>query len=315
MLDKLTLKIYIYTEVEAENFAKKNNLKSWKSGNTTIYQSQENYKFTGIDIRIKDNKAKITCSLHKLYYLWYYGKLDNSGIFTMTQARNTFFALCDKIGIDPARTRITYYEIGLNIVTENDPLQYIDLIKSISIGQDAVDNLEFYNDANFRKNRQKTTEKSTTLKRYFKVYDKGFEMANKKRELASENILRVETVRRRQDIPVNKFFEPPNIKRLASAFFDEWTTVKFEREIAAPKGTKESEKKRAKNILLLGREYYLQKSKKDFAAGKITEKQDRTNREFIRDWNANKHKYKQLPSDHETEFKGKFERCFEIVRY
>ena len=43
-------------------------------------------------------------------------------------------------------------------------------------------NRELFNDANFEKNRQKTTEKSKNIKKVFKIYDKGFEARGIKAE-------------------------------------------------------------------------------------------------------------------------------------
>jgi hypothetical protein len=316
MFDKMTFKVIINTELEAERIAKINDLQAWENGNIIRYENKETYKLSGIAISIAKNKAQIKCSLHKLFYIWTYGTSENSGLFTITEASRTLYTLFDKIGLDAARARITYFEIGLNIQTEHEPIQYIELIKSITTGKASTITKEMFNDANFRKNRQKTTEKTKAIKKYFKVYDKGFEMADRKRtEPTGEKMLRIETVYRRQSIFVSKFFEPDNIDRITRTFYKDWAGVEFERNVTADTGIKESEKEKAKNILLLGRENYLQTAKTDLQDGKITEKQYRIIREFIRDWNSNKHKYRMLPSEHETEYYEKLYKWFEAAKY
>jgi hypothetical protein len=316
MFDKMTFKIIVNTKLEAENIAKINNLQAWENGNIIRYESKETYKFSGIAISIAKNKAQIKCSLHKLYYKWTFDTLENCGLFTITEARRTLYTLFEKTGIDTARARITYFEIGLNITTEKEPIQYIELIKSITTGKAATITKEMFHDANFRKNRQKTTTKTKTIKKYFKIYDKGFEMTDRKRtKPTGENILRIETVYRRQSTLVSKFFEPDNINRITRTFYKDWAAVEFERKIATDTGTKESEKEKAKNTLLLGRENYLQMAKTDLQDGKITEKQYRIIREFVRDWDANKHKYRILPTEHETEYKEKLYNLFELAKH
>ena len=312
----MTFKVIINAELEAVNIAKINDLQKWENGNIVRYENKETYKLTGIMISIAKNKVQVKCSLHKLFYKWTCGTLENSGLFTITEARRALYTLFDKIGLEAERARITYFEIGLNIPTEHEPIQYIELIKSITTGKASTITKEMFNDANFRKNRQKTTEKIKTIKKYFKVYDKGFEMADRKRtEPTGEKILRIETVYRRQSVYVTDFFEPDNISRSTRAFYKDWAGVEFERKVTADIGIKESEKEKAKNILLLGRENYLQTAKTDLQDGKITEKQYRIIREFVRDWDTNKHKYRMLPTEHETEYKEKLYNLFELAKH
>ena len=77
---------------------------------------------------------------------------------------------------------------------------------------------EFFNDANFEKNRQKTTEKSKNIKKVFKIYDKGFE-ARSKRRYCDENILRIETVYKRQNIGVSEWLSNSNINKMLHIFY------------------------------------------------------------------------------------------------
>ena len=312
----MTFKVIINTELEAVNIAKINDLQKWESGNVVRYENKETYKLSGIMISIVKNKVQIKCSLHKLYNKLMTGTLENSGLFTITEARRELYTLFDKIGLEAERARITYFEIGLNIPTNDEPIKYIELMKSITTGKASTTTKEMFNDANFRKNRQKTTEKAKTIKKYFKVYDKGFEMSDRKRtEPTDEKILRIETVYRRQSVYVPEFFKPDNIDRITRTFYKDWAGVEFERKVTADKGTRQSEIANAEKILSLGRENYLQIIRTELQDEKITAKQYRTIREFIRDWDVNKHKYKLLPSECETEYKEKLRYWFELAKY
>lgn len=311
----MTFKLIINTELEADEIAKINGLEVWKNGNTTEYKNKENAKFTGIYITIRNNKAQIKCSLHKYYSRLMGNGLENNDMFTITNVRRALNTLFNEIGLKTDKARITYFEIGLNIPTESEPIKYIELIKSITTGKNSRQEKEMFNDANFRKNRQKTTEKVKTIKKYFKVYDKGFEMADRKRtEPNGLKILRIETVYRRQSKYVNDFFTPANIERITHGFYLDWAGVEFARNIHADIGIKESEKENAKNIIELGREEYLKHIKAQFDAGNITPKQYRIKREFIRDWDSNKHKYRMLPTKEETEYKEKLTKLFNTAK-
>lgn len=311
----MVFKLIIDTELEAVNIAKINDLKKWESGNIIKYENKETYKFTGIYISIKNNKVEIKCSLHKLYNKWIQGNLENSGMFTVTEARRTLYTLFNKIGLQPDNARINYFEVGLNIPTDHEPIEYIELIKSITTGKGGKQTKEMFNDANFRKNRQKTTEKRRTIKKYFKIYDKGFEMADRKRtEPNGLKILRIETVYRQQSKNVAQFFEPANIEKIVHGFFLDWSGVEFTKIINADKGIHLSQIQNAEKILLYGRENFLEQTKNDFKAGKLTERAYRTQREFIRDWEDNKHKFRMLPTPHETEYRQKLKELFLIAK-
>jgi hypothetical protein len=223
--------------------------------------------------------------------------------------------LFDYIGIEKEREKVTYFEIGLNLPTKYEAVEYIRPIKSITSGKTASEKILF-EDANFEDNRQKTTRKTKTIKKVFKVYDKEFENAKRRREPPTgKHILRIETMYRRQNISVTDFFNSTNIERLLSVFYSDWSNVEFTRKITAEKGTRKSEISNAEKVILLGAENYLKEAKADFAGGKMTAKQYRTIREFCRNWNGNKHKYKMLPSKYEQEYRRILSERFNIAKY
>lgn len=301
-------------ESEALILSQKNNLSEWtNTDGTKKYESKLNARTDGIYIKIEKNKLQLKCSLHKQYYYMTYGILDNSGIFTISQASETFERLLKQIGINDHKIKITYFEIGLNIPTEYEPTKYIELVKSITTQK------ELFQDANFKKYRQKTTEKHRTIKKVFKIYDKGFEQLDRKRKSITEitanpNILRIETMYRRQSIDIDKLLADRYLSKLIYTFLNDWLSLEFIRPITANQGIRESQKQKAQNILNLGRSEYLEQSKAQYKNGNISEREYRTIREFVRDWDNNKHKYKALPTEYETEYKNKLKQYFDIVK-
>ena len=314
MFDKVIFNITISTEKEALQIATRNNLTAWKSNEETEYKSTEKANFGGVFLNIKNGKLKIICSLHKQYSKEILKKLDNSGMFTMSNARHALEKLFSTVGVEKEKAKVTYFEIGLNLPTKYEAVDYIRPIKRITSGKAEKEKILF-EDANFEEDRQKTTRKTKTIKKVFKVYDKEFENANRRREpLTGEHVLRIETMYRRQNISVSDFFHPANIERLLSAFFFDWSQVEFIRTITAETGTRKSEISNAEKVLLLGDENYLKEAKADFQSGKMTAKQYRTIREFCRDWNDNKHKYRMLPSEHEQEYRRILSEYFNIAK-
>ena len=79
-----------------------------------------------------------------------------------------------------------------------DPSEYIKRVMSTD------DAREMYSDADYKKDRQKTTEKDKDKRKVLKIYDKSFEYRQKGKAV-DDNILRLETVYRRQKIPQTSF--------------------------------------------------------------------------------------------------------------
>lgn len=314
MFDRMIFNIKIWNDKEASEIAVCNRLEKWESENAIQYQSTEIAKMTGVFITIKAKKMQVKCSLHKFYNRLTTGTLENDDMFTLSDARRAFETLFEGIGIDKERAKITYFEIGLNIPTHKEPIKYIEIARNIIMGKVSKTDKEMFIDANYHINRQKTTEKRNTIKKVFKIYDKGFEKAERRRiAITDERILRVETIYRRQSITASKFFDATNLGRITQTFFRDWTSLEFARTVTAEKGTTKSQLRNAESILLLGRETYLNHIRNELEKGNLTARQHRTIREFVRDWDDNKHKYRMLPSECEREFKDKFTRLFRVA--
>lgn len=305
MFDKMIFNAQIDFVRDAERIAARHHLIKCTEGADTYYQSSALSNIEGIWWKIKGRNAQIKCSIHKLFWRSRYGTLDNSRMFTISDAKQIISELLDDWDIDPAKVRITYYEVGLNIPVDHDPIEYISLAESIGV----LRSRELFNDANFEKNRQKTTEKSKNIKKVFKIYDKGFEARDKGRS-CNGDILRIETIYKRQSVSLIDFFSEKSIYNIIHTFYRDWATIEFKRRLSADKGIKSSQIEKAEALLRLGRDEYMQRSYDNWKSGHLSDKQYRTIREFIQSWDEIKHHFKLIPSSHEIEYKTKLLSLF-----
>ncbi len=272
------------------------------------FQSSSYGNFDGLYIRIKRGKIQIKCSLHKIFYKETYGRLDNSRMFTVNNALSTIINLFDYLEIDRRTVKVTYYEIGLNLPVQNDPMKYIEMM--ICIGKSK----EMFNDANYQKNRQRTTEKSKNIKKVLKVYDKGFEAREKGKDVEG-NILRIETIYRRQSIPLLSLTSYDYLVKLTGRFFRDWHSVEFPRKVCPDRGLKSSQIEKAQGLMSLGREEYLRKNRQDYLAGTLTKKQWETIRAFVKGWDEMKDRFHYPPSPEESEYKNALSETYQIATF
>lgn len=310
MFDKVTIEAVVSDDACA-HLAHKHSL--WttvdNSGAVVRYATSMVSRINGVDMRVnvtpKGNVVTLKASLHKYWNLRTKGELRNNDLFTMSEAKAAFRDFLFEYGLLPENVWIKQFEIGLNLDVSSDPLTFIEIATTVGCSTDK----QMFTDANFRINRQKTTEKSRFMRRYFKIYDKSYEMQEKKRgkdRLTSAGgpfVLRIETVYRRHREKGNTLFSDANLNRLAHRFYVDWNNLFFAKEIAAHKGAKKSEVERAKLLVNLGEDNYMESVRKEYETGRMTDKQFRTIREFIRDYEANKDRYKVVISPQEREFK------------
>ena len=318
MIDKVVLSVEISVNTtfadlaeRLEDLAERNKLQKWNNGETVYYESTDEAKLTGLYLQTKGGRLQIKCSLHKQYSLRTLGSLDNSGQFTMRNAVWIKNKLFEEIGLDPKGGFVTYYEIGLNIPTDRPPVEYLQLVKTI--GGDQVKPV--FIDANYKIVRQITTEKSRTIKKFFKMYDKGFEMSDRKRQPhdTDPNILRIETAYKRQKINIEDFFTVAHLNKIAALFIKDWRGVEFKRQIQAPKGTNAIQEARAQLIFEIGIDGFKRLIYDQRQKGELSERKYRTAREFARDWDKIKGGFSLIPSKLENEYREKLEALFQTM--
>jgi len=304
MFDKITIRVKLSNE-ECVGLSNLHLLHVWTNADATQieYRSGDYSKFSGVEISIKRNNLKLTLSLHKYWNNRNYGMLRNDNAFTISEAKSAFLMLLSENRLHPNKVYITQFELGLNLNVSYDPLTFIEQVKYITISH----NKQMFIDANYRINRQRTTEKYKEIRKYYKIYDKGWEMMEKRRQPVIQSyiktkILRIETCYRRHNDRSDKFFTDQNINRLITRFYSDWKNLIFYKDVNGRKGTRKSEIERAKIIINEGEESYLNIAKSDFDNRKISETQYRTIREFARDFDANRNKFRIITSKQELEY-------------
>lgn len=295
MLDRMDLKIRLDTG-DVQRIVERFRLQHCTKGARAFYESSEYGRFEGIYLKIERDVLKLVCSIHKVFFKSTTGVLDNSGSFTMTQARAALKMLLDVLAVDVSRVMVTYFEIGLNMRMSREADEYIRLASSVN------ENRKLFNDANFEENRQKTTEKSRNRSKILKMYDKSFEYRSKGKHV-EPNVLRLETSYRRQKIPLSDFFDDAFVSRMVLQFSRDWGSLSFPRQVIAEKGTKGSQIEKARRIMEVGRDVYLDESRKDMEAGIITPKQFRCIREFVQHWDEHKKAFRFSLHGYGVEFK------------
>lgn len=307
MIDKMVMKGIVDTEREAPRIIRQFHLEECTRGEIVYYQSSRLANIDGIHITLNGSRIVVKCSIHKLWSRWDGNGLDNSRLCRYTEAIQALRKLLDDLGIDTSTVRVTYYEIGVNLNMKKEPLDYIRAVSSVGAVK------EMFNDANFEKNRQKTTEKSRNYKKVQKIYDKTFE-ATEKGRTAEDGVLRVETIYKRQGAWIEEFFDFSWYNKMLNRFYQDWSCLCFERDLVAAKGVRASQTEKAKEILKLGRDGYLETIKRRYSMKSITAKNYRVCREFCRDWEKYSHLFTQVKGALETEYQGKLLNAFQYVR-
>lgn len=304
MFDKITIRSKVSYD-DCTFLANHHCLHTWinAEGTQVEYRSSEYSKITGVEISIKRNILTLKTSLHKYWNNRNYGMLRNDNTFTVSEAKSAFQMLFSENRLHPGKVKITQFEIGLNLNVSYDPLSFIEKVKHIPTSI----NKSMFIDANYHINRQRTTEKYKDIRKYYKIYDKSWEMMEKRRQPTMQRdnktkILRIETCYRRHNDWSDKFFTDNNIDRLVNRFYSEWKSLFFYKDVIGKKGARNSENERARVLINEGKESYLESTKNDFDNKKISENQYRTIREFIRDFDNIQSKFNIIISNQEKEY-------------
>lgn len=307
MFDKITITTRISNE-DCAFLSEYHNLKAFINYNQTEveYRSSNYSNISGVEVYIKNNKLTMKTSLHKYWQNRCFGKLRNDNQFTISESKSAFEMFLYENKLNPKKVFITQFELGLNINVSYDPLSYIELVTYTTTANDIEK--EMFIDANYRKNRQRTTEKYKDIRKYFKIYDKGWQLQDKdrvpiNRRTNTEKILRIETCYKRCKIVSTEFFVDSNLTRLKTRFYKEWNNIQFSKKVTGEKGCRDSEVQRANMLINNGSDFLLDSIKKNMKKGLVTKNHLRTVREFIRDFDKLKTKFNIAVSEQELEYR------------
>lgn len=300
MIDKINIKIPL-AESEWERVATLCNLIEYYKADTgeRFYRNAKTSYFEGLGfVEVGKRGLLIKGSLHKFYNSIKNGKADNSGLFTITQAKEAISLLEKRICVSFDNAKISSFEIAYNIPTSKPAREYIG--KMIAIGRGAEPQL--LEEARLKKDRQKTTRRDKEKRKYYKVYDKAEEVRERQKKEISPT-LRVETSYKRQSISPYKLVA--DLPKLLRSFAKDWGKLEFKREYKTKPGTHASQAIKAIAVRKLGIDGFLRAEAERYENGIITQKQYRLSKEFAKDYKE-KHENKiiELISEEETEYKN-----------
>lgn len=316
MIDNTILTKKQLSENELRKIKQNNDLTEVLTNGKRSYNNFSVSNFTAFKLSITpDQSVKVICSLHKYKNFLESGKQVNYNDFTMYEVPGISDQLIKNIGLNENKLFIYGYEIGVNLRLPENCIEYLNIMESIGeIGDSRI----FYVNPKYKDERCKTTVFHKDKRKFFKVYDKGFEMADKKRtDIPPGNILRLETTYRRvENMSFADFNSETHLRKIQKQFFEDWAKVKFSRTIEAPKGTTGNRKELCLQLLQKGNRIVLENGRNDLKAGLISEKQYRTIREFIQnDWNAFKSKVKLIQTENEMSFLNELFRKANILTF
>lgn len=309
MIDLIRLRLQGVTRHEAARIAANNDLQLINRNGVITYDNMNTKFKDGFYIRVETNKTgflKLECSLHKYYSYVRTGKQTNFDLFSFTNSKTAIKLLEQKTTLDLSQMKVTYYEIGLNLNMNKDCRLYLDQMETVGIGDNRR---PLFINPRYKDKRVKTTVFHKGIKKVYKVYDKVFEMKDKRRTDLPQhpNILRIESIYKRvENITLADLLTPATIGRLTEQFIKDWRTVQFSPEIEAEKGTHQSKVDLSKQILVHGKAETLDLYRIQHKEGALTERRYRTIREFINnDWDTFKKTIRIIKSDIEHEYREK----------
>jgi hypothetical protein len=306
MIDKIKITAKLSSD-EIEHLSQHHHLACAydKDYNKIMYMGTGFSNFSGIKIFINGNNLNLKTSLYKLWNKRNKDIPQKEIVFSITNAKTELKMLLDDNHLNPNRVFVKQYSFGLNLNVSHEPFTFIDKVKSIK----TLNPKEMFIDAYFPFNTQKTTSKHKDIRKFYAICDESNKMKSVKyiSDLPANKdskILRIESFYRRHNIRADLFIKDKNIDRIVDKFYYDWSSLNFFRYIKGYKGSKGSELEMARNIIDSSPEIYLQRTKEEFRNNEITDTQYRTIREFIRDFDCNKNKYKIIISAQETEYKN-----------
>lgn len=303
MFDKITIKAVIDT-ADIDTIVLRNYLVQCIEGDEIYYKSTSYANFDGCFIEVRGNRLRCTCSICKLWSKGRTGKLDNSRPMTFAMAVRTIKELLLRLSVKMENAIVTYYEIGITMKMKHPADKYISQVESIA-------DRELIEDANYLKDKQKTTRKAKYFRKVLKIYDKTFEAGEKGRHVGA-NILRIETIYKHQSVPLRELTDNLFLSKIGRIFYTDWSGIEFIRELSAKKGIKISQFDKAREIQRIGVTRYKERYKSMYLAGKLTKKQWETIRNFARNWPTERENYVEEPGELEMEFKERLLANYQV---
>jgi hypothetical protein len=149
----------------------------------------------GVYMHMKNSKLTLEFSLHKFYNYCIYEKSFNYNDFTFIEAKRAAAWLSEMFNpyFDIAAAKVVKYEVGINVITSENPDLYLQELKQINVNARV---LQIKEDTHYKEYKQFSTQRDKDKRIIYIFYNKTFEARSKgkaaTRVNVPENVLRVE---------------------------------------------------------------------------------------------------------------------------
>lgn len=150
-----------------------------RGGLIRFYEADDDY---GLKHFIYPEEYQIKNSLHKVYSKLQ-GGFGNHTQFTYEELYKTVFFICQKYNLNPSKTFIRKIEIGINIKLTEQPICYIEKLKSVQFTKEPE---------NMRSKNRVYGKRIILSQCKYKMYDKTFSTKIIDKKQIEDNLLRFE---------------------------------------------------------------------------------------------------------------------------
>lgn len=153
-------------------------LSVWDRSTGEMFDYPKKARYKNMEIRINKESSYVRGSLHKYYNMDVVGEEHNHNDFSYCQCRQSIENLSNKFYLEPANTKVTNLEFGMNISLGYDPEIFIN------------DNLLMYR---FNNHTRHENFRGRGDFKEFKKYSYSLKLYNKSKQFGlDEHILRIE---------------------------------------------------------------------------------------------------------------------------
>ncbi|MDR0420430.1 MAG: hypothetical protein LBH30_03140 [Prevotellaceae bacterium] len=281
MYDNIKLSIDVaFDETRRDEFCtrfglctKNEKLKIWHN------KDEKNLKQNlGVYMHLKNTKLTLEFSLHKVYNYKLFDKQFNYNDFDFKQARKAAGWLDEMFNqyFDIMQAVVKKYEVGINVLTSENPIEYLQELKQINVGTRI---LRIEEDIRYKEYQQYSTHRDKDKRVIYIFYNKTFEVQSKSKKIdranVPENILRLEKDNKRlfEKILFSRLFDTDfkkhTIKEYKQRFYND---LVYRETQVKPKDMRQSDFDICKNIIENGLQAVREQYKKDYKEGRTIER-------------------------------------------
>ena len=277
---KLSIDIEFTSEAEHHKFCNRFGMCT-KNEKADIWHNKEERNLKqnlGVYMHLKKGKLTLEFSLHKVYNFKILDKQINYNDFDFEQARTAGGLLTELFNpyFDITQAIVKKYEVGINVLTSESPIEYLKELKQINIGAKIMRIVE---DRHYKEYQQFGTHTDKDKRVVYIFYNKTFEARSKSKPIdrltVPDNILRVEKDNKRpfEKILFYRLFEMDFTKLTVNEFMKRFCNDLVYKETSVkPKNMKQSDFEICKNILENGLQEVKEQCKKDYKEGRTIER-------------------------------------------